>query len=270
MESRGGEAAAGPKTDTGALTQGAQAVVDVFDGFGTQLIVSWRTLTWLVRPPYRVGELLRAMDFIGAQSLFIVSLTALFSGAVLALQTATAMRQYNQEAIVGYLVATSLTQEISPVFAGLMVTARAGSSMAAELGNMRVTEQIDALTTMGVSPVQYLLAPRLLASVLVLPLLCVLYTCVGMAGAWLVAVGQLDVDPGLFLYNIETYMVPRDFWMGIAKSAVFGFLIATIAGRHGFHASGGAKGVGTATTRAVVHGAVSILVANFIVTSLFL
>jgi phospholipid/cholesterol/gamma-HCH transport system permease protein len=197
-----------------------------------------------------------------------VSLTGIFSGMVLALQTVHSLRQFSAEGVVGSVVAISLTREISPVFAALMVTARAGSAMAAELGNMRVTEQIDALTTMGVSPVQYLLSPRLLASVLMVPLLCVVYTCIGTVGAWIVAVQWLSVDPGIFIANIEKYLVLNDFWMGEIKAMVFGFLIATISCRQGFFASGGAKGVGEATTRAVVQSAVAILIANYVITDL--
>jgi phospholipid/cholesterol/gamma-HCH transport system permease protein len=148
-----------------------------------------------------------------------------------------------------------------------MVTARAGSAMAAELGNMRVTEQIDALVTMGVSPVQYLLVPRMIASVLMVPLLCVLYTCVGMAGAWVVAVQWLGVDPGVFIENIRKYIETKDFWMGEIKAATFGFLISAISCRQGFFASGGARGVGLATTRAVVQSAVALLIANYLITS---
>ena len=139
--------------------------------------------------------------------------------------------------------------------------------MAAELGNMRVTEQIDALTTMGVSPVQYLLAPRLFACTVMLPLLCILYTCVGMAGSWVVAVDWLAVDPGIFLSNIEKYAMPKDFYMGMIKAFVFGFLVSAISCAQGYYASGGAKGVGEATTRAVVFSSVGILVANFMLTS---
>jgi phospholipid/cholesterol/gamma-HCH transport system permease protein len=178
------------------------------------------------------------------------------------------LRQFGAESVVGSVVAISLAREISPVFAGLMVTARAGSAMAAELGNMRVTEQIDALTTMAVSPVQYLLSPRLLAAVIMLPLLCILYSCIGMVGAWLVAVQTLGVDLGLFLDNIEKYLLPSDFYMGLTKSATFGFLICAISCNQGFNASGGAKGVGEATTRAVVQSAVAILIANYVITSL--
>ena len=243
-------------------------LTDALDGIGRFLMLTLQTVTWLLRPPFRVAQVLAAMDFIGVQSLFIISLTGMFSGMVLALQMTYSLRQFGAESVVGSVVAISLAREISPVFAGLMVTARAGSAMAAELGNMRVTEQIDALTTMAVSPVQYLLAPRLLAAVVMLPLLCILYSCIGMVGAWLVAVQTLGVDLGLFLDNIEKYLLPSDFYMGLSKAGTFGFLICAISCNQGFNASGGAKGVGEATTRAVVQSAVAILVANYVITSL--
>jgi phospholipid/cholesterol/gamma-HCH transport system permease protein len=190
-----------------------------------------------------------------------------FSGMVLALQMVHSFKQFPAEGLVGGVVALSLTREISPVFTGLMVTARAGSAWAAELGNMRVTEQVDALTTMGVSPVQYLLSPRLIAAVLMVPLLCVVYTCVGMAGAWLVAVEWLHVDPGVFIARAKQYAFPKDFFMGEVKACVFGFLISAISCRQGYDAAGGARGVGIATTRAVVRSAVAILIANYILTA---
>jgi phospholipid/cholesterol/gamma-HCH transport system permease protein len=243
-------------------------LIGMLDQLGTILILTGQTLAWIFRPPYRLVQLLMAMDFIGVKSVFIVSLTGTFSGMVLALQTVHSLRQFSAEGVVGSVVAVSLCREISPVFAALMVTARAGSAMAAELGNMRVTEQIDALVTMGVSPVQYLLAPRLLASILMLPLLCILYTCVGVAGSWVVAVKWLSVDPGVFITNIEKYLQMSDLVMGLTKSLVFGFLICAISCAQGYYASGGAKGVGEATTRAVVLSAVGILVANYILTSM--
>lgn len=242
-------------------------LLDALESLGLLLILTGKTLAWMIRPPYRLGQLLAAMEFIGVQSVFIVSLTGIFSGMVLALQTVHALRTFGAEGAVGSIVAISLTREISPVFASLMVTARAGSAMAAELGNMRVTEQIDALVTMGVSPVQYLLVPRLVAAVLMVPLLCVLYTCVGMGGAWVVAVQWLGVDPGVFIENIRRYIVPKDFWMGEIKAAAFGFLVSAVSCRQGFFASGGARGVGQATTRAVVQSAVAILIANYLITS---
>lgn len=242
-------------------------VVAMTQGARSYLALMLRALLWTARPPFRFIELMKAMDFVGVQSVFIVSLTGLFSGMVLALQTTHSLRQFSAEGVVGSVVAISLAREISPVFAALMVTARAGSAMAAELGNMRVTEQIDALTTMSVSPVQYLVTPRMVASIVMLPLLCVLYSCVGMAGAWLVAVESLGVDPGVFMANIEKYLTLSDFTMGLIKSAVFGFLISTISCHQGFYASGGARGVGIATTRAVVQSAVISLIANYAITS---
>lgn len=253
---------------SGALDFVLKPILSLLEQIGSLVDLTGRTVMWLGRPPYRLSLFVQAMDFVGVQSIFIVALTGMFSGMVLALQTTHSLRQFGAEGIVGSLVAISLTREISPVFAALMVTARAGSAMAAELGNMRVTEQIDALVTMGVSPVQYLISPRLLAGATMLPLLCVLYTCIGMVGAWLVAVQWLGVDPGVFISNIEKYTVPSDFWMGEVKSAVFGFVITAIACSQGFNAAGGAKGVGEATTRAVVQSAVAILVCNYILTSL--
>lgn len=256
-----------PGSGGGVVDALFRPVMGAFESFGQLVLLTGRTLAWLVAPPYRVGQLMGAMDFIGVQSVFIVSLTGIFSGMVLALQMVYSLRQFGAEGMVGSIVAISLTRELSPVFAALMVTARAGSAMAAELGNMRVTEQIDALVTMGVSPVQYLLAPRMLASVLMVPLLCVLFTSVGMVGAWIVGVEWLSVDPGVFLSNIERYLDVRDFRMGEIKAAAFGFLISAISCRRGFYAEGGARGVGIATTRAVVESAVAILIANYFITN---
>jgi phospholipid/cholesterol/gamma-HCH transport system permease protein len=242
-------------------------VISILDEFGTTVLLTLQTIAWTFRRPFRFVQLLLAMEFIGVQSIFIIALTGTFSGMVLALQMVHSFKQFQAEGLVGGVVALSLTREISPVFTGLMVTARAGSAWAAELGNMRVTEQIDAITTMGVSPVQYLLSPRLLAAVLMVPLLCVVYTCVGMAGGWLVAVEWLHVDPGVFIARAKQYAMPKDFFMGEIKACVFGFLIAAISCRQGYHASGGARGVGIATTRAVVQSAVAILVANYVLTA---
>jgi len=243
-------------------------VITTLDELGTTVLLTFETLAWCARPPFRLAQLVIAMEFIGVQSIFIVALTGTFSGMVLALQMVHSFKQFQAEGLIGGVVALSLTREISPVFTGLMVTARAGSAWAAELGNMRVTEQIDALTTMGVSPVQYLLAPRLAASVVMVPLLCVVYTCVGMLGAWLVAVQWLHVDPGVFIARAKQYAFPKDFFMGEIKACVFGFLISAISCRQGYFASGGARGVGMATTRAVVQSAVSILIANYILAAM--
>jgi phospholipid/cholesterol/gamma-HCH transport system permease protein len=250
------------------LEQALSPAIRVLDAIGSTVHLTVQTVLWSFRRPVRPGQLLAMAEFIGVQSLFIIALTGTFSGMVLALQTVNSLRRFQADALVGGIVVVSLTREISPVFTGLMVTARAGSAMAAELGNMRVTEQIDAIATMSVSPVQYLLSPRLVASVIVMPLLCILYTIVGTIGAWVVAVMWLNVDPGLFIDKIRQLTEPKDLYMGLVKSTVFGFLISAISCRHGFYASGGARGVGLATTRAVVQSAVAILVSNYIITSL--
>jgi phospholipid/cholesterol/gamma-HCH transport system permease protein len=252
------------------LSRVLEPFLDVLDNVGNIVSLTVQTVIWLFRPPFRVSQMMAMMDFMGVQSLFIVSLTGTFSGMVLALQTSYALRQFSAEGRVGGLVAVSLTRELAPVFSAIMVTARAGSAMAAELGNMRVTEQIDAIATMGVNPVQYLLSPRLLAAVIMVPLLCILYTCVGMCGAYLVAVVWLGGDTGIFFQAVRDFAVPKDIIMGIVKAAVFGFLVSSISCRHGFFASGGARGVGQATTRAVVESSVSILVANYILTQALL
>ncbi len=243
-------------------------LIDTLDGIGTTVQLTVQTVYWLFRRPFRVSQMVTMMDFVGVQSLFIVALTGAFSGMVLALQMIHALRIFQAESMVGGIVVVALTREMSPVFAGLMVTARVGSAMAAELGNMRVTEQIDAITTMSVSPVQYLLSPRMFACVLMMPLLYVVYTVIGTIGAYIVSVLWLNVDPGIFVDKIRQFTVPSDIVMGLIKSFTFGFLISAISCRQGFYASGGARGVGLATTRAVVQSAVSLLIANYIITSL--
>lgn len=244
-----------------------ETVIGVLDNLGTTVSLTFETVGWLFRPPFRIGPLLQAMEFIGNGSIFIIVLTGTFSGMVLTLQTVHALSQFQAEGLVGGIVALSLMREISPVFTAIMVTARVGSAWAAELGNMRITEQIDAISTMGISPVQYLLSPRLLAAVTMVPLLCILYTCVGMIGAWIVAVEWMNVDPGVFLEKVRLYSTPKDLWMGEVKAAAFGFLISAICCRHGYLARGGARGVGLSTTRGVVESAVTIFVVNYVLTS---
>jgi len=253
-----------------ALGQVLEPLLYWLDNLGNIISLTGRTVLWLFRRPFRVSQMLAAMDFIGVQSIFIVGLTGTFSGMVVALQTTYALRAFSAEGRVGGIVAVSLTREVAPVFSAIMVTARAGSAMAAELGNMRVTEQIDAIATMGVSPIQYLLSPRLFASIVMVPLLCILYTTVGMLGAYLVAVIWLGGDTGIFLQSIRDTAVPKDLFMGIIKAGVFGFIVSAISCRHGFFAAGGARGVGLATTRAVVESCVTILIANYILTQALL
>ena len=170
--------------------------------------------------------------------------------------------------MVGGVVALALARELAPVLASVVVTARAGSTMASELGNMRVTEQIDAITTMGVSPIQYLVVPRVVATTLMLPLLAVCFALSGMVGAYVVAVIWQGIDPGVFFDKIQTFVQMSDLRMLMTKSAVFGLIVSVICCKKGFYASGGARGVGEATAKAVVASIVAIFAADYVLTTL--
>lgn len=218
--------------------------------------------------PFRPKILLRQMEFIGVNSSFIIILTGLFTGAVLALQTGKAFRIFNAEGVTGAVVAVSLLRELSPVMASLMVAARCGSAMAAEIGTMRVTQQIDALQVMSVDPVSYLISPRVLSGLIMMPLLCILFSLTGMLGSYIVGVGILDISEANYLDLIMQYVEMDDFTSGLKKAAVFGIIITTVGCRKGFMASGGAEGVGQATTQAVVIASVLILVADYFLTAI--
>ena len=225
-------------------------------------------LRWLPRRPWRLRNLLRQMEVVGVNSTFVVLLTGLFTGMVLALQSYNGFARFGAESLVGTVVALSVLRELGPVLAGLMVTARAGSLMAAELGTMRVTEQIDALYTMAVNPTHYLLVPRVVAAVLTLPMLVVLSDFVGILGGYLVAVKLLGINSTLYINKTIQYVQFSDMANGLIKSAVFGLVLAVVSCSFGFRARGGAAGVGRATTQAVVYSSVLILVADYILTSL--
>lgn len=233
---------------------------------GGMVILAADALWWSMRPPYRVSLVVHQMQFVGVGSFFIVLLTGTFTGMVFSLQTVNGFARFNAESLVGGAVALALTREMAPVLAAMMTTARAASAMAAELGTMRVTEQIDALTTMAVNPVQYLVVPRIFASTLMVPMLTILFDAVGMLGAYAVAVHIMGVDEGAFIQNVQKYLEPSDILSGLVKAGVFGFLLALIACYKGYNTTGGAKGVGQATTRAVVLSSVSIFVADYILT----
>ena len=223
-------------------------------------------MVWLFRRPFRWRVFLSSLEFVGAGSLAIVILTGAFTGMVMAVQSAYAFKLFHAESLVGTTVALALTRELSPVLTGLMVTGRVGSSFATEIGTMNVTEQVDALRTMAVNPIQYLVTPRVIACVIMVPILCQLCTLVGVAGAWLVAVKGLGLDEGVFFDRIVTVVKPWDIWSGIIKAACFGFIIGLVSCFKGLNAEGGARGVGVATTRAVVVSSVSILIADYFLT----
>ncbi len=250
------------------VTRGIEATLEVFDDLGGTILLGATTFSWLVRPPYRWAQLFIALDFIGAGSTFIVGLVGLFTGMAFTVSTIVGFRQFSAEGMVGGVVALALARELAPVLAGVVVTARAGSTMASELGNMRVTEQIDAITTMGVSPVQYLIVPRVIATTLMLPPLAICFGVAGMAGAYLVAVVWQDIDPGVFFDKIKAFVELSDLRMLGVKSLVFGLIVSTICCKKGFSASGGARGVGEATAKAVVASIVTIFVADYVITTI--
>ncbi|HEY5242938.1 MAG TPA: ABC transporter permease [Polyangiaceae bacterium] len=243
-------------------------VLGVLDDVGQTVMLGVRTVGWMVRPPYRPSQLLLALDFIGAGSTFIVALVGLFTGMAFTVSTIVGFRQFSAEGMVGGVVALALARELAPVLAAVVVTARAGSTMASELGNMRVTEQIDAITTMGVSPVQYLVAPRVLATTLMLPLLAICFGVAGQCGAYLVAVVWQGIDPGVFFDKIGQFLQSSDIRMLVVKSTVFGFVISCICCKKGFQAAGGARGVGEATAKAVVASIIAIFAFDYVLTTL--
>jgi phospholipid/cholesterol/gamma-HCH transport system permease protein len=256
-------------------SSGVMALVDAFfdpaiellDDVGATVLLFFRAMTWLVRPPFRLSQLLIAIEFIGAGSLFIAGLVGMFTGMAFTVSSIIGFRQFGAEGMVGGVVALALARELAPVLAAVVVTARAGSTMASELGNMRVTEQIDAITTMGVSPVQYLVVPRILATVMVLPLLALAFGIAGMCGAYVVGVLWQGIDPGVFLDRVQQFVKWGDIRMLLVKSALFGVIVSTICCKKGFHASGGARGVGEATAKAVVASIVAIFAADYISTT---
>ncbi len=243
-------------------------VLAFFDDLGSTIVLGTQSLAWAVRRPYRAGQVLIALDFIGAGSTFIVVLVGLFTGMAFTVSTIVGFRQFSAEGMVGGVVALALARELAPVLAAVVVTARAGRTLAGELGNMRVTEQIDAITTMGVSPVQYLVVPRVLATTFVLPLLATCFGVAGQSGAYLVAVTWQGIDPGIFLDRIQQLLQVSDLRMMIVKSFIFGFVVSVICCKKGFYASGGAKGVGDATARAVVASIVAIFAFDYVLTTL--
>ncbi len=239
----------------------------LIQGIGDFLFFFYTTLRWMIRRPYRFDLYLKQMEIIGVHSLWIVLLVGAFSGAVFALQIGHSFKLFNAESLVGSTVAIALSRELAPVFTALMVIARAGSAMAAELGTMQVTEQVDALKTMAVNPIHYLVVPRLIASVWMLPLLTGLFDGVGILGSYLVGVYLLRIPEGPFLNLMDYYLDPSDILQGLIKAFFFGCFLSLLSTWRGLSAQGGAEGVGRATTQAVVISSVTILILDFFLTT---
>ncbi len=226
-------------------------------------------LSHVVRPPWYPRIILRQMIEIGYFSLPVVGLTAVFTGMVLALQSFTGFARFNAEGAVANVVVLSITRELGPVLAGLMVSGRIGASMAAEIGTMRVTEQVDALTTLSTNPFKYLVVPRFIAGVTMLPVLVLIADIIGVMGGYLIGVFELGFNAANYLQNTWDFLTAFDVISGLVKAAVFGFIITLMGCYHGYHSQGGARGVGQATTNAVVSASILILCFDYILTAIF-
>ncbi|MBK1698377.1 MlaE family ABC transporter permease [Rhodovibrio salinarum] len=246
-----------------------RAFLNFLAAAGRLFLFTAQAVSHMVRPPFYWRSLGRQMLDVGFYSLPVVGLTAIFTGMVLALQSYTGFARFSAESAIPNVVVVSITRELGPVLAGLMVAGRVGAAMAAEIGTMRVTEQIDALTTLATNPFKYLVAPRLWAGIITLPVLVLTADAIGIFGGYLVSTYKLGFNPAVYLNNTREFLEVMDVVSGLVKAGVFGFLIALMGCYHGYHSRGGAQGVGGATTNAVVSASILILSFNYVITELF-
>jgi phospholipid/cholesterol/gamma-HCH transport system permease protein len=246
-----------------------RAVIAACIGIGKVSIFAGEGLSHIVRPPFYGRLFLNALLDIGYFSLPVVALTAVFTGMVLALQSYTGFARFSAQGAVANLVVLSMTRELGPVLAGLMVAGRVGAAMAAELGTMRVTDQIDALTTLSTHPMKYLVAPRLLAGTIALPLLVLIADILGVMGGFIVSTIKLGFNQSAYLTNTVNFVQTDDVISGLVKAGVFGFMIALMGCYQGYNSKGGAQGVGAATTAAVVSASILILASDYVLTEMF-
>ncbi len=248
---------------------GARAI-EFIEEMGKMALFLLRAFGWFFRPPVRIYQIIKQMHFVGFKSSFVVTLTAAFTGMVLALQGYYTLRKFGSEALLGSAVALSMIRELGPVLASLMVTARAGSAITAEIGIMRITEQIDALETMAINPLQYLVTPKIIASLLCVPLLVAIFDVVGIGGGYLVGVKLLGVSGGSYWSSIESAVEWKDVYGGILKSISFGLIVSWVCCYKGYFTKMSAEGLGRATTQSVVLASVLILVWDYFLTSILL
>ena len=239
----------------------------VFMHTGLYAMTLGQSVRRMTSRPWHLRILLQQAEEVGVQSLPVVMLTALFTGMVLALQSYIVFHRFAAESLTGLVVSMSVVRELGPVLVGLMVAGRVGAAFAAELGTMRVTEQIDALWTLSTDPVRYLIMPRLIAVTLMMPLLVVIADFIGIYGGYAISVYMLDQNPSVYIENTTQYMELDDFYSGLVKATAFGLLIGVIGCTEGFNCEGGAAGVGRATTRAVVISCMSILIWDYFLTA---
>lgn len=241
----------------------------VAEHFGELSLLSWQTLRSALRQRLPWSEILRALDEIGVQSFSIVTLTALFTGLVLALQTGIGLQRFGSSEYTGYIVSLAIVRELGPVLTALIVGGRVAGGMAAELGSMQVTEQVDAIRAMGADPVRKLVMPRVIACVVTFPMLAIVADVLGLFGSAIICKAQFGIQPHYFLETIRQSILATDVISGVSKTVFFGFAIAIIACHEGLSTSGGTVGVGQATTRAVVFSSIAVLILNFFLTKLF-
>lgn len=243
------------------------AVLGLLGGLGHFSAFAGKVFFWWIKPPSRLKLLIDQIFFIGNKSIFIIVLTSLFSGMVFALQMYLGFQAINMDSVIGPIVAIALAKELAPVFAGLVVAGRCGSAMAAQIGSMKVTEQLDALEVMGINAHQYLAVPRVVGAMIAMPLLCAIFMVVGNVGSWIAGVKVLGIDEVMYLQKLPEFMKLGHIWEGLIKSSIFGLLIGLIGTYHGFEVRGGAEGVGRGTNLAVVWGMVTVLVSDYFITS---
>jgi phospholipid/cholesterol/gamma-HCH transport system permease protein len=258
------------------INEAAKAKVLVIQDY---FVLAWKSLRFIFSRPFYGTDVIQQMDAIGVQSLVIVILTGFFTGMVLALQSSVQMAQFGATEYIGRLVTASMVRELGPVLAGLMVGGRVGSGIAAQLGSMRVTEQIDALNTLGTDPIRKLVTPRVLAALIMLPVLTIITDMVGILGGNVIATFYVGIPTGLYWRTVWEQIavggfvlryIPADFIMGLSKPFVFGGIIAITGCFFGLRTTGGTEGVGVATTKAVVTASISILIMNYFMTQLLL
>ncbi|NDE90762.1 MAG: ABC transporter permease [Alphaproteobacteria bacterium] len=243
--------------------------LDFLQAMGAFAMFALRALTHCLRPPFYLSQFIRQLIDIGYYCLPVVGLTALFSGMVLALQSYSGFSRFSAEGAIATVVVLSITRELGPVMAGLMVAGRIGASIAAELGTMRVTEQIDALTTLSTNPIKYLVVPRIVAGTLMLPALVLLADIIGVFGGFLVSVYRLNFNAANYIDQTWRFLENMDVISGLVKASVFGFIVTLMGCYFGFNSKGGAQGVGAATTNAVVSSSILILISNYLLTGIF-
>ncbi len=244
-------------------------VLSFFAAVGRFTFFILNGLKHIVVPPYYPRVLVRQLIDIGYYSLPVVGLTTLFTGMVLALQSYTGFSRFSAEGAVATVVVLSITRELAPVLAGLMVAGRIGASMAAEIGTMRVTEQIDALETLMTDPFDYLISPRLFAGLVMLPVLVLIGDVIGVFGGYIISIHKLGFNPATYLKQTWEFLEFIDVFSGLVKAAAFGFIVSLMGCYHGFYSGRGAQGVGMATTNAVVSASILILIFNYVLTQVF-